>query len=385
MDAFKYILSVLLLTVLFYASTVYITSKKKSKYQIAYYIFVCFLVIFFLVYFSCRLIYANDSTSIGGVDAIIYKTRFENATGSFFESVKDQQYEFGYATIVYMFRQVTDSYVVYQVIYYLFLFALVFYILKLLRLKRGLISFVLIFVYISIPFFDSMNITRNMLAYFLSMLSIVLMYRKRTIPSLLIALFATTIHISAIILLAIYLTYYIICNSKRKKLKYVYVLTIIISVIVLTIMISIFRPVFLKTKYASYFESGNGKVPYGLMVERFAAIFIYFLLKKKRIANKRLNMMSLVIISFAVVITFLQLSLPILYRINVICGIGCFLVFAMMGNGYKALRKTNCKRLAYSFIIMALFVFKINSTVTDTISSYGLVPHYYNWEEGIYT
>ena len=381
MEGFKYVIHLLLLTVFFYASVAYHWTKKKRKWQFVYYIVSFALIIFLSVYLAFRDIYFDGEIITGGMDAHVYKERFENATSMpLAESLAYQQYEYGYGLFVYFIRLLTPSYIVYEIIYYAILFIVASATLRILDLRKGIVSFILIFVYIAIPFFDSMNIARNMLAYFLAMLSLALFTKKKTISSLVIAAIASSIHISAIILFAIYFAYLLMSRSKKKKAKIAFVIVISLFTIAASVLINVFRPILLTTRYALYFAAGNGQLPIGLIIERFAALALYLIFIKKRIIDKRYVYLSLVTLGVAIAVSFLQLALPVLYRVNVICGIGCFFTFNMLNTGYQSLKKSNCKRLAYAVVVLAFFALKINSTVTETIQSYGLDSHQYVWE-----
>ena len=381
MEGFKYVIHLLLLTIFFYASVAYHWTKKKRKWQFVYYIVSFALIIFLSVYLAFRDIYFDGEIITGGMDAHVYKERFENATSMpLAESLAYQQYEYGYGLFVYFIRLLTPSYIVYEIIYYAILFIVASATLRILDLRKGIVSFILIFVYIAIPFFDSMNIARNMLAYFLAMLSLALFSKKKTVSSLIIAAIASSIHISAIILFAIYFAYMLMSKGKKKRVKIAFVIVISLFTIAAFVLINVFRPILLTTKYALYFVTGNGQLPIGLIIERFAALLLYLIFIKKRIIDKRYVYLSLVTLGVAIAVSFLQLALPVLYRVNVICGIGCFFTFNMLNTGYQSLQKSNCKRLAYAVVVLAFFALKINSTVTETIQSYGLDSHQYVWE-----
>ncbi len=387
MEKFIFVLMMFLVTLILYTKVLYNNRIIRHKYKIQYKTIYFLFLLFFLIYFSCRAIYVDDGVHIGGADAIVYKGRFEEANLSLFQSIKKQEYEPGYAILVYIVRLFTDNFTVFLVVYYLIVFLLIGYSLNRINFKSGIVSFSLIFIFIVIPLFDSMNLMRNMLAYFIALSSFLKMSKRKYSSGIILALLATSIHISAIILVPVFLTFYILSAKSIRKIKNTQIGFLLCLVFIfLSIYSAIFllKPFILTTKYSMYFNTQGTQFAYGMFIERLSVVFLFFFINKKRnINNRGLLDYGIITTIFGLAFTLLQIEVPILYRVNMICSIGSFFTLVMLNNSYSCLKQSNCKRFIYATITLLLLVFKISSLVTDSIDNYSLLPHYYIWEEGL--
>lgn len=382
MEEFKYILLMFVVSFVLFIRLRFNSGEKKRK-PIPYLVINTIFVLLFIFYFAFRLIYSKDGVIIGGVDAPVYKARFENATGNFIEALKMQEYEFGYGTFVYVVRLFTNNYVVFECIYYLITFTMIFYIIDNLHMKFNLVSLILIFVYIVMPLFDSMNIARNIFSFFISFCAVIKFSQNKKWSCLILSVIAISVHLSAVLLIPVYILYRLVKNdTQTKPNKLIYFIIFVSVLIVFFVGITVLEIILASTKYSAYFE-GSTSFPFGLLIERFTAAGLYLFLAIKTKEDIKLSKIGLILLVVGIDITLLQIRLPILYRVNSICSIGCFIVYNNINKDHKdsLVKGLTPTKVFINVVLIAFVAFKISSLLSDAIASYGLLPHYFYWED----
>ncbi len=213
-------------------------SKKRSlgKYPIKYSNIACFILfgvgLMFIIIAAYRVI---DINSIGGIDAWGYKEKFINSDVSLIESLKLQDYEYGYGILIWLFRCLTSNYSVVQIVIYIIMFtALVSYLRYLTWNKTSFLMLIMLYS----MYIDSFNIIRVDFAVFIGLFVYIFLYKGKIKTAFFLSIIATSIHMASLILFPL-IGVYILFKKKEtislKKMIFFLILLIMIALIGLSL------------------------------------------------------------------------------------------------------------------------------------------------------
>ena len=270
------------------------------------------LLTIILVFFCFRYIGVIDGVNYGGIDAIVYRNRFLNATGGLIEGINSQSNEPLYGLLVYSVRLFTDNFTVFLVVYYAITLALIFRVLSKININNPY-YIIVIFVAICMPLHESMNLMRNCLAYFITLNSFIAIQNKKYLQSIVILLLAIGCQVSAS-LFAVYLFMKII-NDKTKITAFTNAIIIFGLSICAIVGLSILSVILENTKYIVYLD--KGAIPKIVSLQRLMMIAVSLVVGLKSL-NKSNDVNTLYLLAItSLIVIVLQASVSILNRSNV--------------------------------------------------------------------
>lgn len=312
MDFFPYLITLLILTSLLTIARYNVINNSINGAVISKRyspIGVVNLIISYIIFITFS-VFRKIDVGLGGMDAIGYKTIFNNAGGNLVDSLNRQFYEPGYAVLIWISRTISEDYRVALFIIYSIMFILMASYIKYINFNKY--SFLSIFLLLTL-WLSSFNITRVILALFLGTLVYTLLFRRKIKSALLIATLATTIHTAAVILFPIIVLVALIENRvKFKPKKLVFLIFLLTSFFLLAI--NIIDRIIIGTRYDVYLERAQGSMATGTYV--IVAISFIISLFKFNNLNKFSSYNKTLIIILPVCLTLipLQASISIVYR-----------------------------------------------------------------------
>ncbi|WP_170169110.1 EpsG family protein [Mesobacillus subterraneus] len=368
MERLPYIIILVIITLLIFISvrlsppkTIAYGSNKVFHYNILgnYILFQSYLV--FILFTVFRLI----DEGYGGIDAMAYKLYFIGSEGTWIESLNFQNYEFGYATMIWLVRNFTDDYKVVLFLIYTALFLMLVKYAK--YMTRNISTLFSLFLLLAL-IINSFNTTRVIIAVFIGLMVYILIYKEKYVKAVILSLFALSIHISSVILLPMIA----ISMMLRKKMSFTrLIIWVLLTTILAFISINVVETIIGNGKYYVYINYKEG-----IALQTYLIIFIVFLLSvykyRELIEINSFNKTLITILPLAFVIIPLQLKYSILYRMLLY-----FLpiVYTLIPSLLKAYSVRNFNSIYYAPIKIGLItylVLKIYIFINVELASAGL-------------
>lgn len=280
------------------------TAPVNLRYNSVSIIILIFAYIPMIIFSVYRVI----DIGVGGIDAMAYKQYFLGAKGTWSEALEFQNYEIGYSTIVWIFRQVSDHYTLLLFFIYTMMFILLIKYVKYITWnKYTLPSVFLLFGMI----ISSFNTTRVILAVFIGLIVYIAIYNRKYLHAILLSVLAATIHVSAIILFPAIAISYLVNNKNKVNIKKL-ILYIVGIAMISVVSLEILSPYINNSKYHVYNEE------HGIALQTYIIIFIVFILSilkfRDMIKVNSFNGTLITILPIGLIILPLQMEYSILYR-----------------------------------------------------------------------
>ena len=249
----------------------------KRQNMLPKYIFAVTIFAASILIFSFRFIGTKNGVPYGGIDAQAYRSRFDAATGDIFSAIAGQDNEWGYGFFVFFIRLFTSDFQVFLGVYYCILFILAVRATKSLKFRNDnkVLTILLLFCFVVQPIIMSMNLMRNVLAYFIVFDAYRLLCKKKFLFSILVTLLAMSIHMSAIIFLFVIFVNFILKNKRRSLSEYILFFLLFIALGYVLFLIA--KSFMSGTKYEIYFYVEEGMAfASGLFVQRIMILVSLF-------------------------------------------------------------------------------------------------------------
>jgi hypothetical protein len=335
--------------------------SSKTAY-VPYLIPLFFLFIVFTVF---RLI---ENNGIGGMDAFVYKMRFENADGPLIQSLILQSNEPLYGLLVWIVRNITSEFRCFLIIFYTIIF---FIQIKL--LSKINITGIVILAYLSI-FFTSILLSfclmRNVLSIFFALLAYIYLDKKDYKVSFLVITMAVLIHFSAVICYPVWVACYFFDKNKIKLRK---IFSFFLFILLLCFFLRLILPtifIMIDAKYAVYLNST------GLASSTFISRFFILLLAvwkwKKLIYHNQMNRIMFVVLLFNFLVLPLQAVLPIVYRMLSMADPAVFFLICELFAVCTLTKKNYVVNLFIRLSLIGYLLLNIFMFVSKSMPSYGL-------------
>jgi hypothetical protein len=340
-------------------------SKLKYKFNVASGTILFLAYVVFVIFFTFVVI----ATGSEGNDAIIYKTRFEQANIPLFQSLKLQNNEWGYGFLIWLIRAVFSDYKVVLFTIFSFTFcAMIYFIRQIKWTTYTVLSYSMILVLVV----TGMCLIRNIFSVSLGMITYGLLYEKKYKKAFIVATIAVSIHISSLILYPIIIICIILDNEKFsiKKLSFY----IILSAIFLFILMGVASSLINGSKYSAYNATEGVAIATYMMF--FIVLFLSFLRYENLVARNQFNRTLLIILATGSLCLVMQLRYSIAYRMLLFYIPITFALVSELMEEYKifSFHKNGGMFVVYLglFSYVALIVYKFFSVGAV---SYGLYPY----------
>ena len=274
-----------------------VLSKESILVFLAYVIYIIFAVL------------KSVEPGKGSNDAYAYYLNFMNANCSiktFFSDITT--FEPGYSFIIWVIRHLTSEYKWALWFWHTLTFVLIVNFYKRAYLKNN--NFFVVFLAL-VLLISQFNTLRMSISVSIAMHSLIAMSKKNWIKAVLIILCAISIHVSAVIMIPVFLVVFI--TSNRKRYKRSLVITLIILGTILTIAsFGIINNLTLGTDKAVYV--GESSVAWGTD----AAIIVFGILCFKKFNQLKqlseINETIIIALPVAFICIPLQMNMSIMYR-----------------------------------------------------------------------
>ena len=370
MEKIPYLVILILLSLtIFFVKKFFVTKNvtldslpTSFKYN---YIGKIWLFIIYIIYTFFTVFRVID-VGIGGIDAYVYKLYFLGAKTSWIEAIEYQNYEVGYATIIWLFRLLTDDYRF--VLFFLYTFMFIVLVVFVRYITFNMYTFLSIFLLLAL-IINSFNTLRVIIAVFIGMVVYIQLFKSKYLNSILLSIVAISIHISALILFPIISVHFII--NKRKNISFKKLIFYVCSLSIITVVLMwLAKPIIMNSNYHIYNNEG------GIALQTYIMILILFLLsvlKYKQMVNiNKFNKTLITILPIGLIILPLQMEYSILYRMVLY-----FLpiIYSLIPPLIRSLSITSIKKIHYFFIKLGLVLYLILKIIiffTVEVKSAGL-------------
>ena len=341
------------------------TSKLKYRFNIESGTILFLAYVVFITFFT----FVGIDAGSGGNDALVYKTRFEQANIPLLASLKMQGMEWGYGFLIWLIRSVSSDYKAVLFVTFSFTFFSILYFIK--HIKWNAYT-VLTYPMILMLVLTQTCLMRNMLSVSIGMLVYVMVYEKKYRKASIFATIAVSIHISSLILFPIIVMCILLDNEKFsiKKLS----LFIILDVVLLFILMNVSSSLVNGSKYSVY-NSTEG-IALGTYSMFLIVLFLGFFRYKNLVARNQFNRTLLITLATGILCIVMQLHYSIAYRMLLFYQPIMFALVSQLMEEYQifSFRKNGGLFLVYIglFAYLVLIVYKFLSVGAV---AYGLYPY----------
>jgi len=327
--------------------------------------------ILFLAYvvFITFFTFIGIDVGSGGNDALVYKTRFEQANIPLLASLKAQGWEWGYGFLIWLIRSVFSDYKAVLFLTFSFTFFSIIYFIKYIKWN---IYTVLTYSMILMLVLTQTCLMRNMLSVSIGMFVYVMVYEKKYKKAFIFSTIAVSIHISALILFPIIVMCILLDNNKFSLKKLSFYITL--DVVLLFILMSVASSLVSGSKYSVY--SSTEGIALGTYSMFLIVLFFGFLRYKNLVARNQFNRTLLITLATGILCIVLQLRYSIAYRMLLFYQPIMFALVSQLLEEYQIFnfRKNGGLFLIYLgfFTYLGIIVYKFLSVGAV---SYGLYPY----------
>lgn len=293
-------------------------------------------VVVLLIFLSSFREIGDYGTHIGGYDAFGYKAFFLG-------KLTYTHFEPGYVLLNKIVRLFTGNYAIFLMLVSFFMICCMIKFLKEIDNYNFFLVFLLLCTY-----FSSFNTLRTIMAIFICLLVITKLSKNNYFAAIILALLATSLHVSSIIIFPVILLNYLFKSSK--KISYYKIIFLVILMSVCSFFVAYYSANYLSsTAYESYVN--NGKLVINIYL--FAALIFALAIKKyeKLLTNNVINKTFIISLPIIFLVFPMQIVMVITYRM-----IEFFLplIYTVMAQIYKIESKLMIKGL-----LICLFMYKI--------------------------
>ena len=340
--------------------------KKNNKYNVnkcrkftlsTDFIFV-FLAYLIYIFFAVS---KSFMPGIGANDAYAYYLNFTMADCSLFNFMTNvTTFEPGFSFIVWIVRQLTTDYRFMILVWHTLTFILIIKFYKLIYLKNH--TFLIIFVGLTL-LITQFNTLRMSISILVALFSLIAMYEKRWIKSLIIIICAISVHITAVIMLPVFMVIFITYNRKNSK-KSVIAILIIFGIVFTISMFGLINKFAINTEKNIYV--GYSSVAWGTD----AAIIVFLILSYVKFNQIRkmagINEIFMMALPVELICIPLQLNMAMMYRmILYFIPIIYFLIPSII-QCYKE-TENKVKYITITIVSYAYLLLQIYSFITEEI------------------
>jgi hypothetical protein len=379
MTLFIFILFGLLFSILicgFYKPQFFFGKEKQYLYnnsvslfcfslKTAYLPFLALLFLLFIIFTAFRLI---ENNGIGGMDAFVYKMRFENATGSLVQSLIKQGNEPLYGLFVWIVRKITSDFRLFLVIFYGIIF-----VIQIKLLSKVNITNITVLAYFTICFLSiliSFCLMRNTMSMFIASLAYLFLDKKKYKTALIIITMATFIHFSALICYPVWVA---CCSFDRNRFD---LKKIVLFFCVLFLAAFAIRPylsnifIMVDIKYSVYLNSSSLAV--NTFLGRFYILLLSLLKWKVLVNHNHFNRIMFVVLLFNFLVLPLQTVLPIVYRMLSMSDLVALFLIPELFTVYVLKKRKYVINLFIRLSLIGYLLMQFYSFATKGIFAYGL-------------
>lgn len=260
----------------------------------------------YVIFASFREVKINTS-----LDAYNYYYAFIMADMPFGEYIRQSNFELGYTIITWLFRQVSEVYVIqlftlHTAIYYMYI-----YFLKHIKWNRnGLFSIAAMFL----GLFTSFYLFRMYLAIGMGLILIVMLAKKKYGKALLCIFGAILLHNSALILIPVYVFNFLF--DRRKRIDKWKIVLFTSSTLIITYILSSFLAAFMSNSDKYLYYQNDGTSALGLWGCMGIILLLTFFKFNKIIQLSSLTKTLVISLCANLLVIPLQLQYGIMYRMN---------------------------------------------------------------------
>lgn len=318
-------------------------------------------VLVFLAYVAYIVFAVSKSVmpGKGAYDAYGYYLNFTRAdcTLKYFMT-EVTTFEPGYSFAVWIVRQVTSDYRFMLWIWHTLTFILTVGFYKKVYLKNNYM--LVIFVGLTL-LISQFNTLRMSISIAIALYSLFAMYKNNWIKAVIIILCAASIHISALIMVPVFIVVFIVSNINNYKKSLVF--TLIGLGIILTIaMFGIINRFALGTAKSVYV--GQSSIAWGMDLAIIAFVVLGFAKMKQLKQLSRFNEILILALPVGLICIPLQLNISVMYRMLLFFGP---IILALIPSIIRCYKESSTKMVYYmvSLLSYGYLISKIYSFVTE--------------------
>lgn len=268
--------------------------------------FVC-AAIGYIIYITFS-VFRKIDWGYGGADAMAYYTFFVNASMPYLEYIMSAHPEFGFSSVLWIIRSMTDNYLWVLWLFHSFTYIQILIFIRYIRCKNIIAIMLLVQV-----LFSQFYTLRMSICITMTLSILMLMDMGKFKKALLLVLMSITIHKSAVILLPIwfsnlYFKYRSVTWKRTLALLFFYCAIAIFSY---GMLIAYFK----STKYVVYLQQGSLGIGAYLFI---FLITILALLKYEMLFSHKLGKVTLVSMTSLPICFIYNFYIPIFYRVMLI-------------------------------------------------------------------